>query len=84
MVRLTIVADIDDWIEEARACLTAHNLAEEAAANFVVSHLEGAARVEIKCRPDEERCDIEKIFRTLEEVYGETQTSSQILRLFYE
>ena len=41
--------------------------------------------MEIKCRPDEERRDIEKIFRALEEVYyGKTQTSSQILPLFYE
>ena len=75
---------IDEWMEEARACLTVHNLAGIAAANFVLSYLEGAARVEIKCRPAEERSDVEKIFRALEEVYGETQTPSQILRMFYE
>ena len=75
---------IDEWMEEARACLTVHNLAGIAAANFVLSYLEGAARVEIKCRPAEERSDVEKIFRALEEVYGETQTPSRILRMFYE
>ena len=70
--------------QEARACLGVHGLDGAAAANFVLSNLEGAARIEIKCRPAGEREDVEKLFRALEEVYGKTLTSSQLLRQFYE
>ena len=69
---------VADWVEAARACLGVHGL------DFVLSNLEGAARIEIKCRPAGEREDVEKLFRALEEVYGETLTSSQLLRQFYE
>ena len=75
---------VADWVEEARACLSVHCLDGAAAANSVLSNLEGAARIEIKCRPAGEREDVEKLFRALEEVYGETLTSSQLLRQFYE
>ena len=75
---------VADWVEEARACLDVHGLDGAAAANFVLSNLEGAARIEIKCRPAGEREDVEKLFRALEEVYGDTLTSSQLLRQFYE
>ena len=64
--------------------LGVHGLDGSAAANFVLSNLESAARIEIKCRPAGEREDVEKLFRALEEVYGETLTSSQLLRQFYE
>ena len=75
---------VADWVEEARACLGVHGLDGAAAANFVLSNLEGAARIEIKCRPAGEHEDVDKLFRALEEVYGETLTSSQLLRQFYE
>ena len=73
-----------DWVEEARACLSAHGLEGVAAANFVLSSLQDDARIEMKCRSAEERRDVELLFQALEEVYGETLSSSQLLRHFYE
>ena len=73
-----------DWVEEARACLSVHGLEGVAAANFVLSSLQDDARIEMKCRSAEERRDVELLFQALEEVYGETLSSSQLLRHFYE
>ena len=59
-------------------------LTGRAAANFVVSYLEGAARIEMRCQSDEVRKDAERNFVALDEVYGEKSSSSQLLRAFYE
>lgn len=53
-------------------------------ANFVVSYLEGAARIEMRCQSDNVRKDAERIFIALDELYGEKSSSSQLLRAFYE
>ena len=73
-----------DWTEEARACIAVQGLTGRAAANFVVSYLEGAARIEMQYQSDEVRKDAERIFVALDEVYGEKSSSSQLLRAFYE
>ena len=73
-----------DWLEEARACIIVQGLTGRAAANFAISYLEGAARVEMRCQPDEVWGDAEQIFSALEEVFGEKSSTSQLLRAFYE
>ena len=73
-----------DWLEEARACIVVQGLTGRAAANFAISYLEGAARMEMRCQPDEVRSDADQIFLALEEVFGEKSSTSQLLRAFYE
>lgn len=73
-----------DWLEEARSCIIVQGLKGRTAANFVVSYLDGAARLEMRCQSDEVRGDAEKIFLALEEVFGEKSSTSQLLRAFYE
>jgi len=73
-----------DWLEEARACIVVQGLTGRAAANFAISYLEGAARREMRCQPDEVRGSAEQIFLALEEVFGEKSSTSQLLRAFYE
>ena len=58
-------------------------LTGRAAANFVVSYLEGAARIEMRSQSDEVRKDAEQIFVALDEVYGEKSSSSQLLRAYF-
>lgn len=72
-----------DWVEEARSCISAQNLSGEAAANFIFSYLDGAARVEIRGQPSEVREDAEKILVALEEVYGDKENANQLLRRFF-
>ena len=47
-----------DRVEEVRACLSVHILEGVAAANFVLSSLQGDARTEMKCRSVEGRQDL--------------------------
>ena len=74
---------LDEWIEEARAIMSAQHLEGEAAASFVISYLDGAARSEIRCQPNDVRTDADLIFRALDEVYGEKETANQLLRRFF-
>ena len=49
---------LDEWIEEAQAIMSAQHLEGEAAASFVISYLDGAARSEIRCQPNDVRKDV--------------------------
>ena len=40
-----------EWAEEARSCILAQRLTREAAANFLLSYFDDAARLEVRCRP---------------------------------
>ena len=52
---------LDEWIEEARGCMSTQHLEGEAAASFLVSYLDGAVRSEIRCQPNDVRKDADKI-----------------------
>jgi len=45
---------VNDWIEDARAMISAQGLTAREVADYLVSHLEGPARREIRCRPPED------------------------------
>ena len=62
---------LDEWIEEARDCISTQRLEGEAAVRLLVSYLDGAARSEIRCQPNYVRKDANKIIGALEDVYGE-------------
>ena len=74
---------LDEWIEEARACMSTRHMEGEAAASFLVSYFDGAARSEIRCQPNDVRKDGDKIIGALEDVYGEKETANQLLRRFF-
>lgn len=61
---------ISEWIEEVQACIRARHLAASDQAFFLLDHLEGEAREEIRFRPDAERTDPAKIIAILQELYG--------------
>lgn len=52
------------------------------AANFLLSHLVGRARREIRYADQETREDPENIFTKLQTVFGEKLSSTQLLRMF--
>lgn len=51
---------INEWVEEAQACMRARHLSVADQAFFLFDHLEGEARDEIRYRSDIERGDPEK------------------------
>lgn len=74
---------INDWIEEAQACIRARHLSVGEQAFFLFDHLEGEARDEIRYRSDVERGDPEKIFSALREVFGCSQSHVALQEAFF-
>jgi len=75
--------NIDEWVEEARACMRARHLTPVDQAFFLVDHLEGEARDEIKYRSDAERGDPEIIIKILQELYGCCQSYVALQEAFF-
>ncbi|XP_067306217.1 uncharacterized protein [Pseudorasbora parva] len=65
---------IEEWVEEAQACMRLRHLSSVDQAFFLVDHLEGEAREEIRYRPRDEREDPDKIIQALRELYGCTSS----------
>lgn len=65
---------IDEWVEEAQACMQARYLSKVDIAFFLYDYLEGEAREEIRHRPSKEWGDPDKIITVLCELYGCSQS----------
>lgn len=74
---------INEWIEEAQACIRARHLSIGEQAFFLFDHLEGEARDEIRYRSEVERGDPEKIFSALREVFGCSQSHVALQEAFF-
>nr|XP_055039117.1 uncharacterized protein LOC129426946 [Misgurnus anguillicaudatus]XP_055039118.1 uncharacterized protein LOC129426946 [Misgurnus anguillicaudatus]XP_055039119.1 uncharacterized protein LOC129426946 [Misgurnus anguillicaudatus]XP_055039120.1 uncharacterized protein LOC129426946 [Misgurnus anguillicaudatus]XP_055039121.1 uncharacterized protein LOC129426946 [Misgurnus anguillicaudatus] len=61
---------IDEWVEEAQACIRARCLSTADQAFFLFDHLEGEAREEIRHRSDADRSNPTLIVEALRELYG--------------
>lgn len=74
---------IDDWVEEAKACMRVRHLSTVDQAFFLFDHLEGDAKEEIKYRPKAEKEDPEKIIAILQELYGCPQSYVALQEAFF-
>lgn len=74
---------IDEWVEEAEACMRARYLSKIDKAFFLFDHLEGEAREEIRHRPSEDRGDPDRIIRILRELYGCSQSYVALQEAFF-
>lgn len=74
---------IDEWVEEAQACMQARHMSVSDKAFFLFDHLEGEARDEIRYRPDRERNDPVKIISVLRELYGCSQSYVSLQEAFF-
>lgn len=61
---------INEWVDEAQACMRACHLSVVDQAFFLFDHLKGEAQDEIRYHSDIERGDPEKIIQALRELYG--------------
>ena len=73
---------IEDWILDADRAITGMNNAE--AVDFLLYHLDGAAKEEVRLRPPEERASNADVFKILRNSFGEGLTSYQAMQTFYE
>ncbi|XP_050959763.1 uncharacterized protein LOC127161158, partial [Labeo rohita] len=74
---------IDEWVEEAQACMRLRRLSTVDQAFFLVDHLEGEAREEIRYRSVNEREDPKQIIRVLRELYGCTKSYVALQESFF-
>lgn len=61
---------IDEWVEEAQACMRTRNIPLTEQAFFLYDNLEGEARDEIKYRSSADRSNPDLIISALRELYG--------------
>ncbi|XP_067270823.1 uncharacterized protein [Pseudorasbora parva] len=74
---------IDEWVEEARACMRLRNMTPAEQAFFLYDHLEGEARDEIKYRSNADKSDPDKIVAALREVYGCVESYITLQETFF-
>lgn len=74
---------IDEWVDEAQACMRVRHLSVADQAYFLFDHLEGEAREEIRHRSRLEREDPEKIVEILQELYGCPQSYVALQEAFF-
>nr|XP_055046935.1 uncharacterized protein LOC129432507 [Misgurnus anguillicaudatus] len=74
---------IDEWVEEAEACMRARYMSNVDKAFFLFDHLEGEAREEIRHRSSGERGDPEQIISILRELYGCSQSYVALQEAFF-
>lgn len=79
----TGVVCINEWVEEAQACMRVCNLSLADQAFFLFDHLEGEAHEEIKNRPEIEKNDPLKIISALREVYGCSESYVALQEAFF-
>ncbi|PIK37873.1 hypothetical protein BSL78_25296 [Apostichopus japonicus] len=72
--------DVLSFIEEAKAALRLRKLEDQDASEFVIAHLEGSARQEVKHRPQSDVSDPKKLFELLQETFGERRSLSCLMR----
>lgn len=61
---------INEWVEEVEACMRARHLTANDRALFIIDHLDGEPKQEIKFRPAAERQDPVRVLAILKELYG--------------
>ncbi len=75
--------DVNEWVEEARACMRARHMSTVDQAFFLIDHLEGEAREELRYRSGVERRDPDQIIAALRELYGCTRSYVVLQELFF-
>lgn len=74
---------IEEWVEEAEACMRMRTMTVAERAFFLFDHLEGEARDEIRYRPSMDKDDPTKIISALRELYGCTVSYVALQEVFY-
>nr|XP_055035571.1 uncharacterized protein LOC129423357 [Misgurnus anguillicaudatus] len=75
---------VEDWTEEAKVCIEGRGWSDKEKVVFLLDHLGGEARMEIKLRPQATRETPESVFDILRDLYGGKQTFVQLQQRFFE
>lgn len=75
---------VDEFIDDVKAVFSSRKMSTEEQVDFILSHLHGTARDELKMYPESERKNPKRIFDILNDVFGEKRSRSQLLKAFYD
>lgn len=73
----------EEWKGEAKSCLNKQDLTGVEGVNFLLGHLEGTARDEIRYTRDADRNTPDKVFDILEDAFGIRQSATQLMDAFF-
>lgn len=73
-----------EWVEEARRSLGMRHMSRQEQALFILDHLDGEAKNEIRFRPSTAKNDPEQIFKILIEIYGCTKSFITLQKQFFQ
>ncbi|PIK61592.1 hypothetical protein BSL78_01410 [Apostichopus japonicus] len=71
---------VDSFIEDVRTAMKLRKLTRVSAADFIIAHLDGPARREIRHRPSKLSSDPDKILDVLRDMFGERYTLGSLMR----
>ena len=74
--------ELHDWMEDARNRLRSVPAVEKLP--FLIGHLEGPAREEVRYAPEEEKDSVDKVFTLLLSTFGENRSNAQLKRELYD
>ncbi|XP_078367332.1 uncharacterized protein LOC144651271 [Oculina patagonica] len=75
---------VEDFIEELRTTFEAREMTSPEKVDFIMSHLDGPAKEEIRMYSKKERSNPDFLLDVLAQAFGEKWSSSQLLKMFYE
>ena len=75
---------VEDFITEIKQVVAARQLEEPDAIDLVLSHLDGAAKEEVRLLPDSKCQTYGGILKGLLDAFGERRSVAQLLKAFYE
>lgn len=76
--------DVMEWIEDVESYLQARTMGEAQKIDYVMDHLGGSARWEIKLRPKEEKTSAAEILRIVGNVFGEPDSIVLLQGRFFQ
>lgn len=75
---------VEDFIDELKTTFEARDMTSAERVDFIMSHLEGPAKEEVRMYSKKERSNPDFLLEVLMQAFGEKRSSSQLLKLFYE
>ena len=75
-------SELHYWIEEVQSILPSVSSADRL--SFLIAHLDGPAREEVRHAPSDEKDCIDKIFTLLVSAFGENRSNAQLKRELYD
>ena len=75
---------VEDFVEELKTTFEARKITLAEKVDFIMSHLEGPAKEEVRMYSKMERSNPDFLLEVITQAFGEKRSSSQHLKLFYE